>query len=479
MSIDAASAVVVVGWALPTTILAVEFEYAAWAMPTLQREPSMTISRCRQLIGFFCFLSFLCGSLMAENWPQFRGTSFDGIAKSNFPVSWSDSENVRWKVPINGEGWSCPIVWDDKVVVTAAVPTSDAKAATEPYQEGRRQRVDLTKMTYRWEVICLDGKTGDIAWRKVAREGNPPMQRHRDNSYATETPATDGERVYAYFGMTGIYCYDLNGNLQWEKDLGNYEMRAGWGTASSPVVFGDRVFLQIDNEEQSFVVALNSKTGEEIWRVDRDEPSQYSSPVIWENGQRTELVTGGTKCRSYELATGKLLWEVDLEKGRCSSTPLVDGDRLYVGTEFRDRGGPDDGGGNLFALSPTDSGVNVDWKVPKSGIQMASPILARDHIYLFERRSGTVHCINAKTGNKVFRARVPGARAFWASPWTYDGKVFTLDDAGTTHVIEAGDSLQVLRKNSIGERTWSSPAIANSALFLRTAEHLYCIAKAE
>ena len=225
------------------------------------------------------------------------------------------------------------------------------------------------------------------------------------------------------------------------------------------------------------MVALDVKSGDELWRVDREEPSQYSSPVIWQNSLRTELVTGGQVCRSYDPDTGKVLWELDMEKGRSSSTPLVVGDRLFVGTEFRNRGGSDDGGGFLFALRPTSDGVEIDWKTPDSGIQMASPVLANDHLYLFERRSGTLHCINATMGEKAYRQRVPSARAFWASPVVQDDVVFALDDGGTTHVIPGGPEFRVTRKNVLGERTWSTPAVSENALFIRTATRLFCIAK--
>lgn len=432
-----------------------------------------------------CHAVFVCAALLfvsvaelrAENWSQFRGGQFDGVSKSDFPEDWNASKNVRWKIPIQGEGWSCPIVWEDQVVITVAIPTSEGQPADEQYQQGERGKVDLTTLTYRWEVISLDANTGEVIWRKVARAGNPRLRRHRDNSYATETPVTDGQKIIAYFGMTGVYCYDMQGKLLWEKDLGNYAMRADWGTSSSPVLFGGKVFLQVDNEQQSFLVALDADSGDEIWRVDRDEASQYSSPVIWKNSLRTELVACGMKCRSYDLDSGKLLWELDMEKGRSSATPLVVGDRLFVGTEFRDRGGPDDGGGFLFAIRPTASGKKVEWKTAKSGIQMASPVLASNHLYLFERRSGTLHCIDATTGEKVYRKRIPGARAFWASPWVGDGKVFCLDDAGTTHVLEAGSQFSVIRKNPLEERAWSSPAIANEALYIRTEGHLYRISK--
>jgi outer membrane protein assembly factor BamB len=449
---------------------------------------------CRDRVAALAWLvlGVVCVRARAEGWPQFRGINADGVARCECPEAWDSSKNVRWKIRLSGEGWSCPVVWGDQVVLTEAVRTDtvnhDISSRPEPYRGGGgRRRSDLTAAIYRWDVICVDAKTGQLRWRQTARTGHPPIPRHSSNSYATETPIASGNRVYAYFGMNGVYCYDSAGRLQWKKDPGTYEMRAGWGTASSPVFFEGRLFLQIDNEQQSFVVAFDAESGDELWRVNRNEPSQYSTPVIWQNSQRRELVAGGQIYRSYDPATGKLLWQLDMAKGRSSATPLAVGDRLYVGTEFRNRGGPDDGGGFLFAVKAGGSGditpafdANssnyVAWKIPRSGIQMASPVLCAGHLYLFERRSGILHCVNAETGSTAYRTRVPGARAFWASPWTCGDRVFCLDDGGTTHVLAGGPDFRVLGKNVIDEQAWSSPAIAEDALYLRTVDHLYCIA---
>ncbi len=430
----------------------------------------------------------------ADNWPQFRGPRSDGaVGAAGAPCEWDSETNIRWKVPVPGEGWSAPIVWGNRLFLTTAVAEQPPRGNSlqsvrpEPYRGGGgRLRSDLTSAVYSWQLLCLDTETGELLWRRVARKGNPGTPRHSSNTYATETPVTDGERVYAYFGMNGVYCYDLTGNLVWEKDLGSYETRAGWGTASSPVLYRDKLYLQIDNEEESFLVALDAESGHQAWRVPRDEATQYSSPIIWENSRRTELVVGGMIYRSYDPDTGDLLWQLDMAKGRSVATPVADGDQLYVGTEFRDRGGPDDGGGFLFAVKAGASGNitlpagasssdGVAWRCPESSIQMASPIVCRGYIYLFERRLSIVHCIDTKTGNRVFRERVPSGRPFWASPWSFEGRVFALDDAGTVHVIEPGRELSVLRRNEIGERTWSTPAIANGSLFLRGADNLYCI----
>ena len=416
----------------------------------------------------------------ADNWPQFRGPTADGTASTDCPVKWTATAdavmNVLWKRSVAGEGWSGPVVWEDQVFLTAAVPADEAKAdAARPVEYsggGGSRRDDLTRTVYRYDLICLDASTGKECWRRTAREGRPPMPRHSSNTYATETPITDGLHVYAYFGMNGVYCFDMQGNLQWTKDLGSYEMRAGWGTSSSPVLFNGKLFFQVDNEEQSFLAALDAQSGKEVWRVTRDEKSQYSTPYIWTNSLRSELVVGGIVYRAYDPATGALLWQLDMDKGRSSATPIAVGDRLFVGTEFRNRGGADDGGGFLFAVTPGGSGDitpaagakssdHIAWKIARSGIQMSSPVYCAGHLYLLERRSGTLHCLNAETGATAYRKRIPAARAFWASPWTCNNRLYCLDDSGTTHVLAGGPSFTVLSKNLIDEQAWSSPAIAN------------------
>ncbi|MCO8124032.1 PQQ-binding-like beta-propeller repeat protein [Stieleria sp. TO1_6] len=430
-------------------------------------------------------------SANAANWPQFRGSDSDGVAASSHPMRWSETENVDWSIDVDGEGWSCPVVWGDNVFLTTAVPipTDGDAANTDPqeYQSGSAgRRQELTRLNYRWDVVCIDANDGTENWRQTAHTGHPTIPRHSSNTYATETPLTDGQRVYAYFGMTGLYCYDMQGRLQWSKNLGSYEMRAGWGTASSPTLHDGKLFLQIDNDDQSFIVAIDAATGNEIWRADRDEKSNYSSPIIWQNSQRDELIAGGSVCRSYDPMTGKLLWQLEMEKGRSSATPLAVEDRLYVGTELRNRGGDDDGGGYLFCIRPGGSGdlstppdqatnPAVLWKQERSGIQMASPVLCQGYLYLPERRSGMVHCLDAATGESVYSTRVPGARAFWASPWASGEQVYCVDTSGTTHVIAAGPKFNVVAKNEIDELTWSTPAIANGAIYFRTASKLYRI----
>lgn len=344
---------------------------------------------------------------------------------------------------------------------------------------------------YQWLVYCIDRKSGEILWSQLALEGKPRIPTQRSNTFATETPVTDGERVYAYFGMHGLFCFDFSGNLVWKKDLGSYPMMAGWGTASSPVLDEGRLFVLCDNEEDSFLVALDAKTGDELWRVDRTEKTTWSTPFLWRNKLRTELVTlGSPKLRSYDPATGKQLWELSVGNGQCSASPVGDGERLYAG--LRAMPGPFGGGGGrgggLFAVRAGASGDislqenetsndGVAWTTARGGPEMSSPLVYEGHVYTLSQNGGLVTCLDAKTGEQVYRSRLPDAKSFWASPWAADGKIYCLDEDGTTHVLAAGPEYQLLAQNPLNEMAWASTAVDKGAVLLRSLEHLYCISR--
>jgi outer membrane protein assembly factor BamB len=300
---------------------------------------------------------------------------------------------------------------------------------------------------------------------------------------------TDGERVYAYFGMTGVFCYDFAGKLVWKTDLGSYRMAMGYGTGSSPVLHDGRLFIQCDNEERSFLVALDGKTGKELWRTARPERTGWSTPLVWKNKVRTELVClGSPKVRSYDPATGKQLWEMGGMSGQPHASMVASDELLYVGTggmpSFGFGGGGGFGGSSgkpLFAVKAGASGditratEPVAWNLPQAGPGMASPLLYEGHLYILDQRGSLLSCYDAKTGKQVYRERLPGGRGFTSSPWACDGKVFCLDDSGQTYVVQAGPEFKVLGRNPLNEMCWSSPAVAGNSLFLRTVDYLYCI----
>lgn len=418
-----------------------------------------------------------CGT---NNWPQFRGPdSNQHTSEKELPLEWSNEKNMNWKYNLDGRGWSCPIIWGNQVFFTNAV--LEDPSILPQAKKGRRLENPVDAI-YNFEVICLDLDTGEEIWKQVAYHGIPRYKTHRDNNYAPETMVTDGKHVYAYFGMTGLYCYDMKGNLVWEKDLGNYPMQSNWGTSSSPVLYKNVLYMQIDNEENSFLAALNSKNGDEIWRINRDEKSNWGTPLIWKNSVRTELVVQGLKTRSYNPVDGELLWEVDMSGGRNITSPTADLDMIFVGNEKRRNGG-----GTLFGIKAGASGdislkegevsnEYVVWSVPGSGIAMASPLVHEGLIYIVERNRGHIFCYEAATGEVVYPGtRISGAKAFWASPWLFDGKIYCLEEKGTTHVIQTGREFKELGQNKLDDRFWASTAIANSSYVFRGEKGIYCI----
>jgi outer membrane protein assembly factor BamB len=454
----------------------------------------------RPLLALTVLVPLLAATGRAEDWPQFRGPEGTGIVtNSKTPGEWSATKNVAWKVDVAGVAWSCPIVVGDKVILTTAYSKGQPKPKSGGGFGGPKggggfgKGGGAPKEMYQFKVVCLDRNSGKTLWEKTAKEARPTIPTHGSNTYATETPVSDGERVYAYFAMTGLYCFDLTGKEVWSKDLGSFSMQFGWGTASSPVLVGDKLIIQCDNEEKSFLTALDKKTGKELWKVDRREKSGWSTPYVWKTKERTDLVAiGGQKVRGYDTENGKERWSLDVGGGQCSASPVADSERLYVGVGSGGFGGPKGGGaaraGTLFAVKAGAKGDislkgsqtsndGVAWTATRAWPGASSPLVYEGHVYVIERNGGLISCFDAKTGKAAYtKERIPGAGEFWASPWAADGKIFCLDASGATHVIKAGEDFEVVRVNKLGRDTyWSTPAAANGALFIRSVDSLYCI----
>lgn len=427
----------------------------------------------------------------ADAWPQFRGPAGDGVADAATPpLTWSAEENILWSVEVPGAGWSQPVIWGDRVFLTTAVAEEQLKPRPGDWGPGGGLGAFFgfspkpPDTVYRWQVLCLDADTGEILWETTAKQGKPTTATHRNNTYASETPVTDGERVIASFGAAGLYCYDFSGALLWSRDLGSHPMQLGWGTGSSPVLDGERVFLQCDNERESFLVALDKTSGEELWRVPRDEKSNWSTPYIWRNKLRTELVTaGGTRIRSYDPATGALNWEMD-GHGRTSITPVGDHERLYADSYDKLTGRTGvlvavrAGASGDVSLRPGEkSNEHVAWGVPLSAYRVASPLLYRGRLHVLEQQSGIVRCFAAETGELLYRDRLPRGKAFTASPVAAGGRIYCVDQSGLTTVLEPGDGLKVLAENELEQDMyWASPAVSGGTLFIRSLGRLYCVA---
>ncbi len=451
------------------------------------------------------------------DWTQFRGPSGNFVTtETGLPTTWSTDKNVQWKIDLPGAAWSCPIVVGDKVFVTTAVTKDQKKPKAGDFGGGGKGGPGgggkggpgggfgggkAPDVDYTWQLVCLDRKTGKTLWSEKTAEKKPSIPIHSTNTYASETPVTDGKFIYAYFGMLGVYCYDLEGKFQWKKEMPSYSMMNGWGAGSSPTLHDGKLFIQCDNEQKSFVMALDTKTGKELWKKDRPDASGWSTPIIWKNKTRTELICVSPKrVRSYDPANGDTLWELQLNLtagggmgmgpgggfggGRggasCNASPVADDETLYVGN------GGSFGRTPLYAvkhgakgdITPKDKeklGDFILWSNDKGAPSMSTPVLYQGYLYVAEQRGGTLVCIDAKTGKEMYRERIPRSSGVTSSPWAYEGKIFVIDDSGTTHVVEAGKEFKVVNTNPLKEMFWSSPAISQGSLFLRGVDHLYCI----
>jgi len=431
-------------------------------------------------IAMAAFLVTSC----TTNWPQYRGPDQNlVISGNNLPDTWGPSEHIRWTAELEADSWSSPVVWGNKIFVTSAVPVkvSPPQERQGPPSGDQEEDKSFLQEVYRWQVACHDTETGAVLWKNVVKEGNPRTKKHRATNYASETPVVDGNRLYVLFGNHGLYCYDLEGTLLWEKDLGAYETLNGWGTGSSPVLFQGVLYLQVDNEVNSFLVALDAASGEEVWKVSRDEKTNYSTPVIWKNSSRTELVTGGKRARSYDPASGELLWELQLDGYYNIPSAVPGGDMLYIGNAgFRDTPGTlfavkAGGEGDITPPEGETSGEWVAWSNPDAPTQNPTPLLYEGLLYVASSRGGTLTCIDAATGEQLYQERVDGVGACWASPWANEGKVLFFDENGKTSVVKAGPEYELLHQNELEGRFWASVAVKDDAYILKAVERLYCI----
>ncbi len=457
---------------------------------------------------FVAILLVLTGTAVAaetsetDNWPQFRGgdAMSAGGDDPRLPITWSTTENVAWKAVVPGLGWSAPVVWGNHVIVTTVVTDG-----TEPepkkglyFPDGSpgkggmgKDEMEPPSDKHHWLVYSFALDTGELNWKKEVAARSPKSVRHIKNSYASETPVTDGKNVYAYFGNQGVYALDLEtGETKWEREFETVATRMGWGTAASPVLFENLLFIINDNDDQSWLAALDTETGEEEWRVNREEGSNWATPYVWQNELRTEVITPGTDVtRSYDLEGG-LLWEMKRFSDITIPQPFSAHGLLYVtsgyvGNQHRPVYAIKPGAkGDITLEEGHKSNEYVVWYQPQAGPYNPTPLVLGDYYFtLYDQGFYTVH--NAKTGEEMYftekqkeskqvkRRVARGAGAFTASPWSYNNRVFVLSEDGDTYVLDPEQGFEVVHTNSLDEMALATPAIAQGSLFLRTRGHLY------
>jgi outer membrane protein assembly factor BamB len=408
-------------------------------------------------------------SAAVKFWPQWRGPLATGVAPlADPPVLWSETRNIKWKLAIPGEGDATPIVWGDRVFVLSAVPDPSAQPNKDKAPNG----------TFRFTVFCIDRGSGKILWQKVAREASPHEGRQENNTFASGSPVTDGNLIWAFFGSRGLYCYDVEGNLKWQKDFGSMKTKMGFGEGASPALSGDTLVIYWDDEaSDDFIAAFDKTTGKELWRQPRNEGTGWSTPLIVDfNGQKQVVVNATGKVRSYDLATGKEIWSCGGQTANAIPSPVAQGDMLYLTSGFRGSALQAIHLGRTGDLTGTDA---IAWSHSKSTPYIPSPLLADNYLYLISGNENMLSCFDAKTGEPYFeRERLEGIRGVYASPVSARDRTYVLGREGSCVVLKKGPKPEVLAVNKLDDtRSDASIALVDKQLFLRTAHNLYCISE--
>jgi len=412
-------------------------------------------------------------------WHHWRGPNTDGSApRADPPLKWDATTNIKWKVAIPGKGSSTPVVWGDHVFVLTALETDRVATESElPKPDPRFKMKPLPpKNFYKFIVLCFDRETGKKRWERVAAERVPHEGHHETHSYAAGSPTTDGKLLYASFGSFGTYCYDLDGNLKWSRDLGPLHTRLGWGEAVTPVIAGNSLLMNYDQEAESALYCLDSATGKDRWVAKRDEKTSWNTPLVVNHNGKTQVITSGTtRIRSHDLADGKVIWEC----GGMTVNPIPSavkyGDSVICMSGYT--------GAMAVSVPLTSTGDlgdngKVNWRYSSGTPYVPSPALVGDRLYFTAVNSALLTVLDAATGKPVYeKERLPQAKSFYGSPISAAGRVYLTDQAGTTVVLRAGDSFEVLAINKLDDKIDASPVAVGKQLFLRSHSALYRIAE--
>lgn len=413
-----------------------------------------------------------------DNWHHWRGPNADGSApKADPPIKWDAGTNIKWKVELPGRGSATPIVWGDKIFVLASVKTDRiAKESELPKPDPRFEtKTNPPTNFYKFLVLCIDRRTGKVIWEKVAAEKVPHEGHHETHSYAAGSPTTDGQFVYASFGSFGTYCYDFDGNLKWSRDLGPLHTRFGWGEAVTPVISGSSLLVNYDQEIDSALYSLDASSGKNRWVAKRDEKTSWNTPLVVEQGGIKQVILNGTnRIRSHNFDTGELLWSCGGMTVNAIPSIISFGDSVIGMSGY--------GAGAALSIPLTargdlgNKGANVNWRHNSGTPYVPSPVLVGDRIYFTSMNDPLLTVLDARTGKAVFeKERLPQVKTFYASPVTAAGRIYFTDRNGTTVILKAGDTLDVLAINKLDETIDATPVLVGKQLLLRGEKWLYCI----
>jgi outer membrane protein assembly factor BamB len=428
------------------------------------------------VLASLCLLSAPLLPGADDDWPRWRGPLDDGMARGDAPLEWGPSKNIAWQAAIPGRGHSSPVIWGDRIFLTTAVPVGEEPAAAAPApQQGRMPGGSGPLREHKFLVLCLDRKTGKTLWERVAVTATPHEGYHGQyGSFASNSPVTDGKRLYAFFGSRGLYCYDLDGKLLWSREFPPMSMRMAFGEGTPTVLDGDTLYLKFDHQKGSYMVALDKLTGKERWRVDRDEDSSWSPPLVLTHEGRKQVVVSATRrTRAYEPETGKVIWECGGLGANAIPAPVTAKGVVYVMSGYRDP--------NLLAIrlgrqGDLTSSDAVLWTNTRGNSYTPSPVLHDDKLY-FVSDNGTISCLNAQTGQPYYaQQRLPKPCSIKASPVGINGKLYISTEEGDVFVIRMGEKYEALATNSLPNQMFiATPAVAGGSLYLRGQNTLFCI----
>jgi len=405
---------------------------------------------------------------LADNWAHWRGPTGNGVAvNAHPPVQWSPTENVKWKVAIPGRGSGSPVIWEDRVFAVTAVPTGN-----QPVGNNGAQKSKLA-----FKIFCFKRSDGRLLWEQTATVATPHQGMHGTNTYASASPCTDGQHVYAHFGSRGLYCYTMDGELEWKRDdFGQMDTRSSFGEGSSPTLAGDMILVPWDHEGPSSLYALDKSNGNTLWKTERDEPSCWATPLVVEyNGAKQVVMNGQTCARAYDLETGKELWRCSGQTARPVASAVAAEGLVMVGSGFR---GAFMGAFRLDGQGDIENTDSVAWTLDRDTPDIASPLLSNGRVYFYKGKTGSLSCVDAATGKPHYMAaRIPGLTSIYASPIAAGGHVYLTARSGTTVVIKDSDQLEIVASNSVGETVDATPSPVDNELFIRGENHLFCISE--
>lgn len=416
-----------------------------------------------------------------KNWHQWRGPQMTGLSPNgNPPLEWSEEKNIKWKIQVPGKGHATPIIWGDQMFIQTAIPLEQAAPPPQKKEgeEGGRRGMPSRKTTLKhgYVILSINKDDGKILWQKTLKEEIPQEATHDLGSWASNSPITDGEFVFAYFGSRGLFCLDLQGNLKWERDFGQMSKHMEFGEGSSPTMYGDYVIVQWDHNGDSFLYILDKKTGEDVYKIPRDEETSWATPHVVEVAGKPQVITLATsRMRSYDLSSGELIWECSGMTRNVIPVPLVQDGILYATSGFR--------GNALMAIrlagargDITDTDA-VLWKYDgKETPYTPSGLIYGESLYVLRANNGVLNCFHIKTGEPIYSGqRLEGMGNIFTSPVGAKNRVYILGQKGQTFVIQHGSEFKILAKNTLDDSFHSSPVILGNRIYLRGFENLYCI----